>query len=40
VNGNRTLRYEELTKLIDAVKLEIRAEAEKGINNARGLGAE
>jgi hypothetical protein len=40
VNGNRTLRYEELTKLIDAVKLEIRAEAEKGINNARGHGAE
>ncbi len=40
LNGNRTLRHDELTKLIEAVKLEIRAEAEKGIGNARELGTD
>ena len=40
LNGNRTLRTDELTKLIESVKIEIRAEAEKGIANARGLGTD
>jgi hypothetical protein len=40
MNGNRTLRYDELTKLIEQVKLEIRHEAEKGIGNARGSGTD
>lgn len=34
INGNRTLRHDEMMKLIEAVKIEIRKEAEKGIGNA------
>jgi hypothetical protein len=40
LNGNQTLRTEELTKLIEAVRLEIRAEVEKGMGNARGFGTD
>jgi hypothetical protein len=36
VNGNRTLRYDELQQIIESVKMEIRQQAEKGIGNARG----
>lgn len=33
-NGNRTLRHDEMLELIEAVRLEVRTEAERGINNA------
>lgn len=33
-NGNRTLRQDEMLELIEAVRLEVRTEAERGINNA------
>lgn len=34
-NGNKTLRPEELKMLIDKVKIEARAEIEKGLENVR-----
>lgn len=36
LKGNQTLRQDELMEIIASVKMEIRAEAEKGINDARG----
>ena len=33
-NGNRTLRHDEMLELVEAVRLEVRSEAERGINNA------
>lgn len=32
-NGNRTLRHDEMLELIEAVRLEVRIDAERGINN-------
>ena len=34
-NGNRTLRKDEMMRLVEAAKLEVRETTKKGINDAR-----
>jgi hypothetical protein len=40
LNGNEPVNPEQLTKLVAAVKDEIREQARKGIANAGGLGTD